>query len=276
MSRREPLAGVEELVVARPGDQHRPVERAQLLDRLHRVAPVRSAHEPGEVGARLGAGQRREHVRVARPLVELRVHQPAERHRRLAQRADPKRSEQRARKRGIARGPQEDGEEARRKLVVGVARREDEAAHQVRVPRDHDLGEAAARVVPDERRPLDAERTDRLGDQVREPGGGEVRLRHRELVRAERHVERDAAEVGREERHDLAPEVRVHQGAVDEDDRLAAAGREGAHPPAARLDLRRLAQRGVPPVPVLVAILGPPWFWGRPPRDDNIQTVCMS
>ena len=56
---REPLAGVEELVVARPGDQHRPVERAELLDRLHRVAAVRGAHELREVGARLGARQRR-------------------------------------------------------------------------------------------------------------------------------------------------------------------------------------------------------------------------
>ena len=53
-------------------------------------------------------------------------------------------------------------------------------------------------------------------------GRREVGVRvHRRLVRAERPVGRDAAEVLRQLRHDLAPEVAVDEQAVDEHDRLA-------------------------------------------------------
>ena len=45
-----------------------------------------------------------------------------------------------------------------------------------------------------------------------------LRARMMTLMRAERHVERDAARVGRELLHDVPPEVRVHERAVDEHD----------------------------------------------------------
>jgi hypothetical protein len=66
-------------------------------------------------------------------------------------------------------------------------------------------------------------------------------------VRAERQIERDAAEVGREPRRDLAPQVGVHEQPMQEDDRRPAAGLEVAQPDLGQLELARDAERRVAP-----------------------------
>ena len=64
------------------------------------------------------------------------------------------------------------------------------------MPGERDLSEAAARVVGDDGRCLEAERLDCPGDQIGVTGRCEVGLWHRKLVRPERQIERDAAKVG--------------------------------------------------------------------------------
>ena len=95
----------------------------------------------------------------------------------------------------------------------------------------------------------------------------------------ERQVERDAAEVGGEARHDLAPEVRVHQRAVDEDDRLARS--RPRRPASGRRSRRsRAGCRGMNPSRTCSRCpsIRPPWLHTGCMScgdESNIQTVCM-
>ena len=91
--------------------------------------------------------------------------------------------------------------------------------------RGDELADRAAGVVADQGHVLELERGDEVGDQRRQPVGGEVGvLAHRRAVRAERQVGDDAAKRVLEPRDDLAPERAVDEGAMDEDDRRAVGG----------------------------------------------------
>lgn len=117
---------------------------------------------------------------------------------------------------------------------------------------ERDLAQPAPGVVADQRRILDPERAQGLGDQVGEPSWGEVGAGHRELVRTERQLERHAAEVGGQRGNDLAPQIRVDERAVDEDDRLPGAGFEGSQATTGKIELPRLAEGRVAPERSLV------------------------
>ena len=123
----------------------------------------------------------------------------------------------------------------------------------------------AAGVVADERDVVELERGDRVGDQVGHGGRGEVGVRrHRDDVRAERQVERDAAEVGAEAGDDLAPQVRVDEQAVDEDERRPAADAVVAEHALRQRELTR----GAEALGAQVSMGSRPWF--APSHTDSM------
>src|SRR5690606_22136922 len=82
------------------------------------------------------------------------------------------------------------------------------------------------------------------GDHVGESGGRQIRLWHRDGVRAERPVRAQASVArGGDRRDDLAPEVRVDQQPVYEDHRRALAGVVIPDPPTGHVDLPLSAER---------------------------------
>jgi hypothetical protein len=92
------------------------------------------------------------------------------------------------------------------------------------MPRDDHLRERAAGVVAHEHDVLQVERLEELGDERGERPGVERRVGpQRDRVRPERPVGRDAAMTdGGERRQDVAPQQRVRQEPVEEDDRPPA------------------------------------------------------
>jgi hypothetical protein len=95
---------------------------------------------------------------------------------------------------------------------------------------------------------LEAERLERVGDQIDHAPLTEVRLRvHRQLVRAERQVEQHAASVLREDRHQLPPDVRVYEQPVDEDDGRAATQLEVAEWTGGEIEFPRAPEPRVSP-----------------------------
>ena len=135
---------------------------------------------------------------------------------------------------------------------------------------------APPRVVADERDVVELERRRsrrRSGRPTR--GRGEVGVRrHRDDVRAERQVERHAAEVGAELGDDVAPQVRVDEHAVDEDDRSARCRRcgSGGCPAAARAHGRSEALGA--PLSIAFAMVVSLHTDSMYLLERNIQPVC--
>ncbi len=124
--RGEPLGvlGREEVVLLRPGDQHRPLEGAQPLRRLERVAGVEPAQQAHHVPPHPGVGQHRKHVAVLGVGLDRPLGQPAVGDRQPARRPQPQRREAARGDHRGARRREDDPEEARREVVEGVARGE--------------------------------------------------------------------------------------------------------------------------------------------------------
>jgi hypothetical protein len=92
------------------------------------------------------------------------------------------------------------------------------------VLRRDELAERPAGVVADEGDALQPERVHEVDDHLRERRRRDVGVRRqRRLVRAERPVGDDAAEVLRQARNHLTPQVPVDEHPVDEQQRFAGA-----------------------------------------------------
>lgn len=124
----------------------------------------------------------------------------------------------------VAGHPRQPVEGLWRPLVVGgLAGGEDEArdalADRAALPSEGDLGIGATRVVADQGRAVQVEPLDRGGDQAGHSFRGKVRVGvHRRAMGAEGQIENEAAELAVKDVDDLAPEIRVRQPAVTEDE----------------------------------------------------------
>jgi hypothetical protein len=227
------VLGWEEAVLGRPRDQRGLVPARELRRRVERVGGVEPTEHAAHVAADLAARQHGQHVGVLGIRLDRAVREPAEGEREPSQRPEPQRAERdRNGARHLRRG-QRDPEQAGWEVLERVARREHDRPDPVGPARGGDLRERAAGVVADQGHVAEVERLERVDDQVRQRGRPQVgALRHRLDVRAERQVERHALEAI-EPWDDLAPQVRVHEHAVDEHHHGPLTGHVGAHAAAA-------------------------------------------
>ena len=184
-SRARPSAcrGREQLVLARPGDQSRPVELAEPVRGLVGVAGVEAAHDLLHVAVDPRQRERRQHVRVLGLAVDRPLGHPAEGDRQAAREPEAQRHQGRLHRPGDPDRHLQEGERRRREVVAVVARGEHEPPDALWTVGDHDLADGSAGVIADERHVLEPERLDRVRDEVGRPHRSEVcALRHRQLV----------------------------------------------------------------------------------------------
>jgi hypothetical protein len=164
------------------------------------------------VTADLAAVDRGMHPAVAHRSLDGPLGEHPERERQLLRGAEAHGLHQRV---DAAREPADDlqrPERGREKVLVRVARREDQAGQAVGMVRRHELAQGATRVVAHQRDVLEAERLGEVGDELREPRRGEIGVRRHGLtVRAERQVGNDATKAILQARDDLAPQRAVDQ-----------------------------------------------------------------
>ena len=119
---------------------------------------------------------------------------------------------------GYVSGDLQRAEEPREEVLVRVAVAQDHRPDPLRMSGGRQLAHGPAGVVADERRALEVERAEDLGDRPRQSRRTEVGCRrHRHVVGAERPVGDDAPEAVGEKGDDLAPQCPVDEQAVDED-----------------------------------------------------------
>ena len=235
------VLGREEAIVLRPSDERGPVPAGQLEGGVDRVLGVESAQEAANVTRDLLVGEHRQHVGVLGVGVDLLVGEPAVGDRQAPQGPRAQAPEGDRNRAGNPRRRQHDAKETRREVLEGVAGRQHEGADALRAAHRQDLGEPAARVAADHRHVVELERLERIGDQIDQRRRAHVRLLgHRLQMRAERQIERHSLEAV-EARDHLAPEVRVDQRPVHEDDGRPLARHMRADP-ASRAQVDYLAR----------------------------------
>ena len=232
------MLGREEAVLLRPGDQHRPLEGAQALRRLERVAGVEPAQQAHHVAPHPG-GRSAPEARSCPPRRARSAAWTASRRRSAAgaaalnrigakQRAEPA-GEPRRREAGCGRGAA--GSCRRRRTRSAPAGRCAPgvvvAAICVSAPPVSLPTTVASSRSRLSRAPVISPAIAGTDMSAASPWALEVR--------AQRQVERDPG-VAVEQRDDLAPQVRVHQGAVHEDDRRALAGHVRGDPVASDVE----------------------------------------
>ncbi len=233
---------LEEAVLGRPGEQGRPVELAESLGGLQRVALVQSGGDLGRVAPDPGVTLRGLHPAVDQlgrdlGLREWRERRPAKRRQAERQRHHGHRARQLGQGRHQLEG-------RGREVLVRVAVGQHQPADSLRAPRREHLRDRPAAVVANDRHAVQLHRLEEVGDHVRDPRGREVGIGvHRHAMGAHRPVREDAAVRGREVLGGLAPQPSVDQVAVHEDDRLALAQLSVADHALRKADLLHRAAR---------------------------------
>ena len=127
-----------------------------------------------------------------------------------------------------------------RHVVVGVAVRQRERAQARRMARGEDLRDGTAGVVRDQVDAVEVERVAELLDHIGERRQREVLVGVRRTPTVQRKVERNAAAFVRDERDDVAPQVRARPDAVDEESDVTL-----AHVDVAEVGARGVDERAV-------------------------------
>ena len=235
------MRGREEAVVRRPCDQHRLVEGGQLRGGVEGVPRVEAGEQLAQVAADAAAGQHRQDVGVlglAAPAARSRASRRRSAAAAACAPAGRRRPPGSRRGCGPARAP------SGRAAAGSCRTRRRRLGRRCRCARACAWrgSESGRRRCRCRRSSRPRARAPRARPAIRSASAGGVRsasARHRLDVRAERQVERHArAPV--EQRHHLAPQVGVHERAVDEHDRRALAGHVRADPPA-RAEVERRA-----------------------------------
>ena len=207
----------EHAVLRRPGEQHGPVERAELLGCRKRVATMHRAEETGDVRSDRSTVPAGTQEAVDDLVGHRMLGEPAEPDR---QPLHPARAERLRQDRCCPRHPSRDREgreQGREEPLERVRRREHDAADALGMPGHEDLGDGAAAVVPDDGHVIQVEVVQELGHEVGHARRCQVGVGDRQLVRPERPVDGDAAQPGfGESGHHVLPEVGVDEQAVDE------------------------------------------------------------
>lgn len=234
----------ERVVLPGPHQQYRPVELVQPLRGGQGIAPVHRLEEPAKICP---------DRRVAAPGPG-----PGDQDRRVGamfeQRAEPERepggecpdrwAEYEREPTGDAGQPGQVSEQRREEAFEAVRRGEHHPRDPLRTSGHQHLGQRPTGVIGNQGDLGQVQPLQELTDQPGYPGRGEISVGHRDLVRPERPVRGQAPCAGRGERgHDLPPQVRIDQQAMDEHhDRPITAGVPITHPTLGEIDLVLCAQ----------------------------------
>ena len=214
----------EQLVVRRPGEQHRLAEGGQPARGVERDLVVEGDGEAAQVLEHAGLLEHRLHP-PAREVVDVAVREHPEAERRAPRGREAHRLQRRLQPAREPRGRDQPLERARREVLVHVAVGQHERAEALRVVDRDDLAERAAGVVADQHDVVELERLEERGDDRRDAARGDVGARaHRLRMGAERPGRHDRAQPARGQLPgEDGPQVAAHQVAVDEHDRAPVA-----------------------------------------------------